>query len=116
MTYLLYSNKGDQHCRYNNDSDSLALGNERLRGKNNYNDESESTTYADEEVFPRRVLDGAEKEAGHMRIRGNAPALRGALSRSVQRPKGAALTAVLATIGFFLSKDDSESDYREHGK
>lgn len=72
MTYLLDSNKGDQCCRYNNDSDALALGNERLRDKNNYNDESESTTHTDEEVFPRGVFDGAEKEAGHMRIWGNA--------------------------------------------
>lgn len=72
MTYLLDRTKGDQCCRYNNDSDTLALGNERLRNKNNNNDESESTTYTDEEVFPRRVFDGAEKETGHMRICGNA--------------------------------------------
>ena len=72
MTYLLYSNKGDQCCRYNNDSDALTFGYKRLRGKNNYNDESESATYTDEEVFPRRVLDGAEKKASHMRIRGSA--------------------------------------------
>ena len=66
MTCLLYGNESCQSARCNYDSDAFTTGEELLRDEDDYNNHNQSTTYADDKVFPRWVLDGAEKEPGHL--------------------------------------------------
>ncbi len=68
MTHLLYTDKGYQYERHNNDSDTHMPGNEFLCAEYNYNDDSHSAPNADDEVFPCWVLDRAEKELAHISV------------------------------------------------
>ena len=66
MTCLLYGHKCCKSARCNYYSDAFTPGKERLGDEDDHNDHNQSTTYADDKVFPRWVLDVAEKESGHI--------------------------------------------------
>ena len=62
---LLYGNKSCQNARCNYDGNAFTPGKERLRDEDDDNNNTQSTTYADDKVFPRWVLEGTEKEPSH---------------------------------------------------